>query len=206
VLDNRVKLTDDVRVFLKGSYPNLQYKSAPIELVQLANLTSELPNNLPAKMPQLKSANVTDQIFEIRSLHQAYTKPQFLKDLEAVKLNQRPGLTIAHSNTAAQLLGFTLENLYNSSYQELLAKFITIPFIMNNTYVVVPPCKKPHYAHGYNEKSILMPDIPQDAAGAGILKSSLPDMMTYLKLQLLNRMIKLSWYTSQPGAIRATWQ
>jgi D-alanyl-D-alanine-carboxypeptidase/D-alanyl-D-alanine-endopeptidase len=206
VLDHRVKLTNDVRAFLKGSYPNLQYRGVPIKVVELANLTSGLPNNLPEKMPQLKSADGTDQLFEIRSIHQAYTKPQFLNDLQAVELTKRPGLTIAHSNTAAQLLGFALENLYNSSYQELLAKFITIPFFMSNTYVVVPPVKKAHYVNGYNEKGMLMPEIPQDAAGAGTLKSSLPDMMTYLKLQLLNRMIKLSWYTSQPGAIRATWQ
>lgn len=49
--------------------------------------------------------------------------------------------------------------------------------------VVLPPVKKAHYAYGYNEKGMFMPEIPQDAASAGILKSSLSNMMTYLKLQ-----------------------
>lgn len=184
VLDHRAKLTNDVRTFLRGKYPNLQYKGAPIGLMQLANLTSGLPNNLPEKIPAFKSADEIGQLFEIRSIHDAYTKHQFLKDLHAVILTQRPGLAIAHSNTAAQLLGFTLENIYDSSYQKLLAKFITIPFKLDNTYVVVPTEKRVHYAHGYNDKGISMPDIPQDAAAAGILKSSLPDMVTYVKLQL----------------------
>ena len=184
VLDNRVKLKNDVRAFLRENYPNLQYNGVPIELVQLANLTSGLPNNLPEKMPLFKSADVVDQLFEIRNIHQAYTKLQFLKDLHAVHVMNKPGLTIAHSNTAAQLLGFTLENLYDLSYQELLAKFITNPLMMNNTYVVVPIDKRVNCAHGYDEKGILMPDIPQDAAAAGIIKSSLPDMMTYVKLQM----------------------
>jgi serine-type D-Ala-D-Ala carboxypeptidase/endopeptidase len=184
VLEHRAKLTSDLRAFLKENYPNLQYKGVPIGLVQLANLTSGLPNNLPEKIPALKSTDKNGQLFEIRSIHDAYTKHQFLKDLHAVVLTQRPGSAIAHSNTAAQLLGFTLENLYDSSYQKLLAKFITIPIKMDNTYALVPPEKRIHYAHGYNEKGILMPDIPQDAAAAGILKSSLPDMVTYLKLQM----------------------
>lgn len=194
VIEHRANLTDDVRAYLTEQYPNLQFEGKAIQLVQLSNLTSGLPNNLPEKLPALRSTNVDSQIFEVRSIHEAYSKRRFLSDLHTVKLNQSPGLSPAHSNTAAQLQGFTLENLYHSSYQALLEKYITVPFQMNNTYVTVPPAKKQLYAHGYNDKGTLMPDIPQDAAAAGVLKSSLPDMIAYLKVQMSERseLIKLS--------------
>ncbi len=184
ILEHKIKLEDDIRKYLKGNYPNLAYKGRPIRLLHLANLTSGLPNNLPEKMPPLKTLGADSQLFEIRNFHDSYTKAQFLKDLHAVKLRQEPGLNPAHSNTAAQLLGYLLENVYGSTYQELLAKYITVPFKMTSTYVSVPVSKKTFYVPGYNDKGILMPDIPKDAAGAGILKSSLPDMLAYLKNQM----------------------
>lgn len=194
VLEHKVKLRDDIRKYLRGSYSNLEYKGKPIRLLHLANLTSGLPNNLPEKIPALKTAGADSQLFEIRQFHDSYTKARFLKDLHAVKLHQEPGLSPTHSNTAAQLLGYLLENIYGATYQELLAKYVTGPFKMSSTYVSVPASKKAFCVPGYNDNGILMPDIPKDAASAGILKSSLPDMLTYLKNQMseLDKRIILS--------------
>lgn len=47
VLNKKVSLTDDIRKYLNQDYPNLQYDGTPITLLNLANLTSALPNWMP---------------------------------------------------------------------------------------------------------------------------------------------------------------
>lgn len=184
VIEKKVKFNDDIRKYLKGNYPNLQYEGKPIQLLHLANLTSGLPNNLPENMPDMKTMNPDSQIFKIRNFHNAYSKNHFLADLHSVKLTVSPGLNPAHSNTAAQLLGFILENIYGAKYEVLLKKYITDPLKMKNTFVFVPVSKKLAYASGYNDKGLNMPEIPKDAGGAELLKSSLNDMIIFTKNQL----------------------
>lgn len=184
VHEKKLDLNDDIRKYLKGSYPNLQYKGKPIRLVHLANLTSGLPDNLPEKMPAFKSKDKTAQFFEIKKIFDDYTPGQFLTDLHRVTLKREPGLTPAHSNTAAQLMGFLLENIYKSSYTDLLKKYITGPLKMESTFVAVPAALKSRSANGYNEKGTLMPEIPKSAGSGGVLTSSLPDMLKYIGHQL----------------------
>lgn len=211
VKENKVKLSDDIRKFLHGSYPNLQFHGKPIQILYLANLTSGLPNNLPEKMPEMKSSKPDSQIYEVRNFHDAYSKAQFLKDLHNVKLTKEPGLNPAHSNTAAELLAFVLEDVYGRNYEQLLVKYEIGPLKMENTFVVLPPSKKYYSALGYNDKGVLMPDIPKDAGGAGILKSSLNDMIKYMNYQLQEKNInvklnhKPTWGNPETFAVGLNW-
>lgn len=211
VIEHKVKLSDDIRKYLKGNYPNLQYNGKPIQLLHLINLTSGLPNNLPEKMPEMKSLNPDSQIFQVRNFHDSYTKTQFLKDLHSVKLTVEPGLNLSHSNTAAELLGFLLENIYGAKYEVLLRKYITEPLKMVSTFTVVPASKKSLYASGYNDKGSLMPEIPKDAGSAGVLKSSLTDMISYMKNQLEEKdkaiimSHKPTWGNPENFAIGLNW-
>lgn len=184
LIDKKVNLNDDVRKYLKGSYPNLEYQNKPIRLLHLANLTSGLPDNLPEKMPPLKTKDKESQIYELKMIHDGYTKMQFLTDLSKVKLIVEPGLTPSHSNTAAQLLGFILENIYGNDYNSLLNKYIMQPLNMNGTFVNVPDSLEHLYAKGHNNNDYLMPEIPKDAGSAGILKSTLSDMIKYINHHL----------------------
>jgi D-alanyl-D-alanine-carboxypeptidase/D-alanyl-D-alanine-endopeptidase len=203
VIEGKVKLDDDIRKYLKGNYPNLQYQGKPIRLLHLANLTSGLPNNLPEQMPPMKTMSADSQIFEIRNFHDTYTSTQFLADLHTVKLTRQPGLNPAHSNTAAELLGFLLENIYGLSYQALVSKYITGPLKMAS--------KKALCAPGYNDKGVLMPVIPKDAGSAGILRSSLADMVTYMGVQLREKnkaaaiTHKPTWGNPETEAIGLNW-
>ena len=49
VLERRLGLDDDVRKYLHGDYPNLQYKGDPIRIRHLLSHTSGLPNMLPER-------------------------------------------------------------------------------------------------------------------------------------------------------------
>lgn len=211
VVEKKVSLSDDIRKYLKGNYPNLEYNGKPIQLQHLANLTSGLPDNLPEKMPAFKTMSPDSQIFEIKKIHDAFTQAQFFTALHAVKLTKEPGLNSAHSNTAAQLLGFLLENIYGTSYDSLLIKYITGPLKMESTFFTVPTVKQALCAKGYNGNGILMPEIPRDARSAGGLKSSLTDMIAYLKYQLeeKNAVVTMShkptWGNPESVAVGLNW-
>ncbi len=184
VLDKKVSLNDDIRKYLKGDYPNLEYQGKGIKLIHLANLTSGLPDNLPEAFPVFKSKDRDSQLVEYKQIHDVYTRDQFLADLHTVKLKRAPGLSTAHSNTAAELMGFILENIYGSSYPELLKKYIIGPYQMNSTFLTVPGTMKNLMAKGYSEEGTEMPAIPLDSYSAGALNSTLPDMMNFIDRQL----------------------
>ena len=215
VTDKKVNLTDDIRKYLKDSYPDLEYKGKPIQLVHLANLTSALPDNLPVDLsetlPLFKTQDKDAQLFEIKKFYDTYSREQFLKDLKGVKLTAEPGLNTAHSNTAAQLLGFILENIYKKSYHELLKEYITAPLDMKSTFVAVPDPLKERIALGYNNNGLLMPEIPIGAGSAGVLKSTLPDMAKYIthhfqeKDQRVILDHKLTWGKIESFGIGLNW-
>lgn len=211
VRDKKVRLTDDIRTYLKGSYPNLQYKGKPIQLLHLANLTSGLPDNLPEKMPPFQAQDRNLQLFELKKIHDQYSRAQFLTDIHQVQLAREPGLIPSHSNTAAELLGFLLENIYGKSYNALLVRYVTGPLSMKNTFVSVPVLKEKQRAKGYNENGILMPEIPKDAAGAGILQSTLPDMLQYANHHLAEKDERvllshnLAWGNPDNSGIGLSW-
>ena len=212
IIEKRVSLSDDIRKYLKGNYPNLQYNGKPIQLLYLVNLTSGLPDNLPEKLPALKTTSPGSQTPEHKKFHDVFTRTQFLTELHAVKLTKEPGLNPAHSNTAAQLLGLLLENIYGTSYDALLLKYITGPLKMASTFFTVPTAKQVLCAKGYNEKGVLMPEIAIGAGSAGGLKSSLADMMVYMKYQLeeKNAVVimshKLTWGKPESTAVGLVWQ
>ena len=61
VLERRLGLDDDVRMYLQGDYPNLQYKGDPIRIRHLLSHTSGLPNMLPERANTVL-ADFTDQL------------------------------------------------------------------------------------------------------------------------------------------------
>ena len=46
VLEGKISLDDDVRKYLKGSYPNLEYNGVPIKIRNLISYETALPRNL----------------------------------------------------------------------------------------------------------------------------------------------------------------
>jgi tetratricopeptide (TPR) repeat protein len=82
---------------------------------------------------------------------------------------------------------------------------------MKHTFVTLPASKQADAAPGYNDKGMQMPVIPKDAGSAGVLKSSLPDMIKYLQYQLResDSAVKLThqptWGDTDNTAIGLNW-
>lgn len=210
VFDNKVNLEDDVRKYINGSYPNLEFKGRPIKLVHLLNHSSGLPFLLPDRPELFKNADPDILPFTLSAIESNYTKQQFFEDLKKVRLDTIPGIKLSYSNSAAQLLGFILERVYNMPYEDLVIKYVARPLDMPDTKLVLTKKEKKRLAKGYNGNSTLMPYTLSGAAGG--IYSTVTDMLSYAKYQLNenNPLVKLShkptWGSIKYYAIGLNWQ
>lgn len=127
VIDKKVSLTDDIRKWLNGDYPNLAYEGHPIRLVDLADYTSGLAD-IPPDTRKMTAV-------EFRLFAANYTVAKFLDDFHKVKPDFIPGTKYQYSSTAVELLAAILERIYNMSYANLIQKFIAGPIGMKDTRV-----------------------------------------------------------------------
>lgn len=183
VLEGKISLDDDVRKYLKGSYPNLEYNGVPIKVRDLISYETALPRNLPTDDELRK--NMTDETpFLYEKLNEGYTKEDFKKDLAGVKLGMKPGTEYKYSNLSLEMAGLMLENIYGKSYETLLKENIFSKNGMNHTKLGLG--KGEVQANGYHENYRLMPVSTSLLWGSGGSKteSTLGDMMQFLKEEL----------------------
>lgn len=194
VKDRKVKLEDDVRMYLDGSYPNLEYQGHPIRLSHLVSHISGLPNFLPDNPGLFKNTSQDSLPFVLMRTLKNYSKQQFMEDLRNVKLDTIPGYKFRYSNSSPLLLKYILERVYDKTFEELLRLFILQPLKMNNTTAIFKGIKKRNLAKGYNGKGNLTPYIPENLDAAGGIVSTIQDMMQYLKFHLdeTNEIVALS--------------
>lgn len=183
VLEGKVNLDDDIRKYLKESYPNLEYNGVPIKIRNLISYETALPRNLPNDDELRK--NMTDETpFLYEKLNEGYTKEDFKKDLARVKLNMEPGKEYKYSNLSLELAGLILENIFGKSYETLLKDNIFSKRGMNHTKLELG--KNEVQANGYHENYRLMPVSQSLLWGSGGSKteSTMGDMVKFLKEEL----------------------
>lgn len=212
VLDKKVKLNDDIRKYLKGDYPNLEYNGTPITLLNLVNLTSGLPNWMPDK-DLFGKADPDNIPYILDSVHTVYSRQDLYRDLHQVKLKALPGSISKHCNTAAQLLGYIMERVYNDNYENLLKKYFAKPLKMKNTYLLKSGEVPLKMAKGYDGKGRIMPVIDwEDLRVAASIASSTSDMLKYMTFQLNEKdpVVSLSHQPTfgkmEDGAIALNWK
>ena len=195
VTEGKVKLDDDVRMYLKGNFPNLEYQGKPITFLHLVTHRSGLPLIFPNKPELFDNPNQEKLPFVISKLQAGFTKNDYFEELLKVKLDTIPGSKFGYSNPGANLLGYCLENIYNMSFEQILKAKILSPLKMDNTRITLTESNKKKLAQGYNDNNIKMPfepESPMKAAG-GIL-SNVGDMLKYIRFHLHedNDVIKVS--------------
>lgn len=212
VLEKKVNLTDDIRKYLKEEYPNLQSNGTPVTLLNLANLTSGLPNWMPDK-DFFGKADPDDIPYILDSVHKKYSRQDFYRDLHNVKLQTIPGTVSRHCNTAAQLLGYIMEGVYNDSYENLLKIYFADPLKMKNTSLLKHGKTPIKMAKGYDGKGRIMPIINwEDLQVAASIVSTSSDMLKYMAFQLNEKdaVVKLSHEPTfgkiEDNAIALNWK
>jgi CubicO group peptidase (beta-lactamase class C family) len=198
VVEERVKLDDDVRRYLDGSYPNLEFEGKPIKLFHLINHTSRLPFVMPDRPELFRNPDPYELPKILTAIESNYTRENFYEDLHKVKLDKAPGIEFRYSNSAAQLLGYILERVYGMPYEQLVLRKIAKPLAMTETKITLTTAEKKRLAKGhYDNGSIALYGTPQTQA-AGALRSSASDMLKYIKYHLNedDEVIRLSHQTT----------
>lgn len=185
VLEKKVQFNDDVRKYLTGNYDNLQYLGQPITLLNLANHSSGLPEDImPEGIYNLKNPTM----FDIVNFFEGDSGLLFKENLRNVKIDTLPGTRIQYSNAGMITLGIILENIYNDSYSNLVRKYITSPLGMDNTEIVSFHTDTLNYTKGYDKNLNIMPHITYQIAGAaGGLKSTSNDLMKFVNENILEQ-------------------
>lgn len=189
VLEGRVGLEDDVRSYLQGDYPNLQYQGQPIRVRHLLSHTSGLPNMLPERANTVLEGFTDHRVpGELSALYAHYGKPDFLRDLHAVRIPRMPGKEYAYSSAGTELTAHILEGVYKTDYTSLLRGFFSDAAAMTSIGIKLGNAEKDRLAIGYHSDNPVptspMPQLPWGASGN--VKATVPDMVKYLQFQLAN--------------------
>jgi len=169
-----VALSDPVAKFLPADVKVPERGGRLITLVDLSTHTSGLPR-LPSNLQPKNSANP----------YADYTVEQLYQFLSTYQLTRDIGSQFEYSNLGGGLLGLALARRAGMDYEALVRARVTGPLGMNSTGITLTPEMKARLAVGHNEKLAATSnwDLPT-LAGAGALRSSVNDMLTFLAANL----------------------
>jgi serine-type D-Ala-D-Ala carboxypeptidase/endopeptidase len=175
VIRGEVNLDQPVAELLGKDVVVPKFDGRPIRLVDLATQTSGLPR-LPDNLNVL--ANPLNPYAD-------YKVDDLLKFLAEHKLRRSPGDEFEYSNLGMGLLGTALAKHSGKTYEALAIERICKPLGMDDTTITLSGDQKKRMAAGFNALGIPIPpwDIPA-LAGAGALRSTLHDMLTFARANL----------------------
>ncbi|MEM1219052.1 MAG: serine hydrolase domain-containing protein [Bacteroidota bacterium] len=181
----QVSIEEDVRTFLPGEYPGLEFAGQAIRLKDILLHTSGLPRMFPRADHLFRAPDFNELPGQINDLQQGYTKAQFLQALQEFKLDTLPGTQMNYSNAGANVIGFCLEEMLGERYPQLLQKYLFDPLEMQDSRMLGSDLGGRSVALGYNEQDREMPLMATKymSAEGGVL-SSTRDMIEYMKFHL----------------------
>jgi CubicO group peptidase (beta-lactamase class C family) len=170
-----VALGDPVAKYLPPTVKVPERNGRSITLVDLATHTAGLPR-LPANLNP-KNPNNPYADYSVEQLYQSLSGYQLTRDI---------GSQYEYSNLGVGLLGLALTRREGMDYEALVRSRICDPLGMNNTRITLTPEMKSRLATGHDAS--LQPaenwDLPPAVAGAGALRSSTNDLLTFLAANL----------------------
>jgi serine-type D-Ala-D-Ala carboxypeptidase/endopeptidase len=170
----QVALTDPVSKYLPADVKVPQRNGKQITLQDLATHTSGLPR-LPGNFKPKDSGNP----------YADYTVAQLYEFLSSYELQRDIGSQYEYSNLGGGLLGHALALRAGMDYEALVRTRITAPLNMKSTVIALSPEMKARLAVGHDAKMTPVSnwDLPT-LAGAGALRSTANDMLTFLAANL----------------------
>ena len=171
---NQVALDEPVAKLLGDSMKIPERGERPITLVDLATHSSGLPR-LPT--------NLTPK--DMTNPYADYTVAQLAAFLGGHKLAHEPGQQSSYSNLGMGLLGHALAVKGGKSYEALVRELVCQPLDMNDTMIALSDSARGRLAQGHDAdgRPAANWDIPT-LAGAGALRSTATDMLTFLEANL----------------------
>lgn len=176
VTRDEVKLDDPVQKYLPASMTLPKRGGEQITLEELATHTSGLPR-MPANFMGGKG-------FDFNNPFAAYDEALLAAGLKAVNLkDEKP--KVAYSNLGAGLLGYALSKRFGKSYEDLLQERVLRPLNLASTSTAVRPEDRKRLipCHTAGNQPGKNWDFLDTTAGAGALRSTAADVLTFLEHQ-----------------------
>jgi CubicO group peptidase (beta-lactamase class C family) len=170
-----VKLDEPVSNYLPDSLPPLRYGGVAVTLRMLANHTSGLPR-LPTNLD-------AGPLYNPHNPYAHYDEQSLFAYLKKAQFTHKPGTVYAYSNLGMGLLGTILSRQAGKSYEQLLSEVITRPLGLSNTFVTLPADKPLVQGYDSDSKATSRWDF-QALAGAGGIRSTVNDLLRYLRANL----------------------
>lgn len=186
VLDKRINLEDDIRIYLKEEFPNLEYEGHPLKIKHLITHTARLPYVIKEFEKLLKTPD-DSLVYKAYRIYDKSNKQEYFKDLHNQVIDTLPGTKFKYSNVGANLAGHILENVYEREFSKLLDDFIFSKADLKSTKTKLNEMEETRLANGYDGKGRLMPHLPLHRTlwGAeGSIKTTAIDMIKYMHFQL----------------------
>jgi serine-type D-Ala-D-Ala carboxypeptidase/endopeptidase len=172
---NQVALSDPVAKYLPAGVKMPERGGRVITLEDLSRHRSALPR-LPTNLDA--SANPLNP-------YASYSVKQLYEFLSAYQLPRDIGAEFEYSNLGGGLLGHVLSRAAGKDYEALIRARICEPLGMQSTTITLSPSLQARLAKGHdgNFKPTSNWDLPT-LAGAGALRSTANDMLSFLAAQL----------------------
>ncbi len=179
VIEGKITLEDDIRKYLKGDYPNLEFEGTPITIKHL--VTHTIGFDKPKKLKDIRE-KIPMGTYEEKGFE--YTMNSFLEELKTVKLKHKPGTFYSYNDEGSELAAYILERVTKRPYKEQLQSFLK-ELEMHNTYLQDFEKHRKHLAPGYNERNAIAPLLKNPLMGGGFgMITTLPDLSKFMKFQL----------------------
>lgn len=193
VQKGEVAVTDPVSKYLPATAKVPERNDEKITLQDLATQSSGLP-----RMPSNPTPHANPYVdYSIEQLYQFLSGYQLTRDI---------GSKYEYSNLGVGLLGYALTSRAGMDYEAMVRSRICEPLRMNDTRVSLSPEMNARLAigHGPTLSVVANWDIPAAFAGAGALRSTANDILTFLAANLGYTKTPLAAAMAAEVAIRRT--
>jgi len=169
-----VALDDPIAKYLPSGVKVPERNGRKITLADVSTQSSGLPR-MPSNFTPKDSANP----------YADYTVQQMYDFVSGYQLTRDIGSQYEYSNLAVGLLGHALSLRAGKSYEALVRERVCDPLSMSDTRITLTPGMKARLAIGHTATLEAVPnwDLPT-LAGAGALRSTVNDMLTFLAANL----------------------
>lgn len=223
VVEKKAQLTDDIRLYLPGRYPNLEYQGHPVRLVDLANHTSGMPRS-PRDVPEavsdsLSKLPLTTQVRLLR----LYTQDSLLQDMHHFQIDTIPGARYRYNGNAMMVLVVLLERIYHQSFEQLATHYLQAHLRLFDTRTAIPVDEMGRFAQGYADsgRAIQWFDANDHSqryattllfnSGGPSMNSTMNDMLRFVEANLTERdpairlTHQMTWRDSTGFAVGLNW-
>lgn len=177
VLENKISLDDDIRMYFEGDYSNLEFQDNPITIKNLLThslgLKVKTPPKLEAFNEKMNSELNTGDI-------ELYTIKDLLEELKYVEVDKKPGTVFVYNSVGPELLAYILEKVNNKPFTQQVNDFFN-EIGMHNTFLQESEKHISKLVRGYKGDTISHVDYCPIYGAAGGAISTLPDLAKYMQ-------------------------